>query len=152
MVCRTNFFTIRCQNDHRLVTDEFSTIQEATQAIFNPHTIHHFTRNHQQCGRINSIPIKGLAHITVHCTDCHYLYKFTSMKKPTHLDQEFKWATHSLQKGLYRKILKTVGRCFRLNCQLCQSTIKDNSVTDPIGTTYILPTFRCNIKNCIYVL
>ena len=152
LTSRTNFFTIGCRGDHRITTDEFNTLAEAQQAIFSTSHPHPFHSQHHQCGNITIIPVKGVAHIQVRCTECPYTYNYTTKRKPKHIDTELKDAMHSLQKGLHRKQLMHKGGCYRPNCQCCRMIIKENHVLNPSGTKYTLPTFKCNSKNCIYVI
>ena len=147
----TNFITFRCTEDHRWTTDQYDTIQQASDAsLANPPPS--FVNNHSNCGTIDIIPIMGKAHIQVGCTECKYKYRYIINRKPKDVDIELKWITGSLQKGLFRKQIKAFGKCCRPNCDLCINAIRETSVKNKNGTNYTLPLFQCKISNCIYIL
>ena len=150
---RTSFSLIR-KSIVTLVSTcyQFGLTLNVVVAIFSTSQPHPFHSQHQQCGTITIIPVKGVAHIQVRCTECTYTYKYTTKRKPKYIDTELKDAMHSMQKGLHRKRLSHKGGCYRPNCQCCRMLIRDNHVTSPTGTKYTLPSFNCNSKNCIYVI
>ena len=152
MKAKINYLVIRCQQDHRLITEEFDTLQDAEKSVFNSNKKHPFVISHEKCGNISVIPIKATALITVKCTDCNYNYRFHTHRKTKDVDQELKYCSHSMQKGLYREEFKLQGTCLRSNCQCCKQAYKHPILKSPNGINYRFTRFNCAAKNAIYMI
>ena len=72
LTANTKFITLRCSMDHRIITDEYINLLEATKIITRDR--HLFITQHQTCGKIHIIPIHAYANITTKCTECDFIY------------------------------------------------------------------------------
>ena len=96
----TNFFTIRCAEDHRLITEEFNNLEEAIQRVHLDMN-YPFTGQHNNCGQVTIIAIHRMCHIMAKCTECPYIYKFSTNRKAKDIDTDLKNITHTWQRGLH---------------------------------------------------
>ena len=68
----TDFITVRCEMDHRYMTEEFYNLQQAIQTVEAGKC--QFANEHRIYGKLTIIPIKGKSHITIKCTECTFIY------------------------------------------------------------------------------
>ena len=145
----TNYVTFRCPKDHRLTTDEYSSIQSAYEAIENNEI--QFAQHQTTCGQVNVIPVEAITSINLGCTECEYKLFFKTPTPPSKFLHEMRNVTLTLQRGLFRKEWQTQPRCKYIKCDCCKHmTTKKHLWHD--GTQYRLLKFDCNLENVIYFI
>lgn len=144
------FIAARCEMDHRILMDEYPNIREALTALEN--NTNQQMNIHKNCGKINIIPIKGINHIRVGCTECNYSYGFKSNQKSHTINTELMVTCRSLHSGLFGKLYHKTWFCSRKNCQCCSHSIKSPTITAPNGIRYALKKFNCKQEKCVYII